>query len=412
MLFGVLGWSLALYSDAEATLSAGAVSAEIKQTQAEECSSLVSVHCGAAPSGAFDEDGRYWVVFVQQEYLYLSYSDNQGVKFSTPIKVNSTPEPIYTDGENRPKLAIGTDHEIYVSWTKRSPERFSGDIRFSRSIDQGKSFSPAQTINDDGLVTSHRFDALLTDHRGDVYLAWLDKRDRQAALAQNSTYTGAALYYAVSTDKGVSFSPNQKVADHSCECCRIAISRPEGSGAAIFWRHIFATNTRDHAFVILGPKAVTQAPQRATVDNWQIDACPHHGPAMTDADNGHYAMAWFTNSPQRKGIYFGSYDAETGIMTHQTSLSHSPGASHPQLLRPHQGLLLAAWKVFNKKKTLILLAASEDNGINWHPPQVVAKTEEASDHPLLVQKGSQAYLSWLTKNEGFRLIPISIQQEG
>ena len=67
----------------------------------------------------------------------------------------------------------------YVSWTKRSPERFSGDIRFSRSIDQGKSFSPAQTINDDGLVTSHRFDALLTDHRGDVYLAWLDKRDRQ-----------------------------------------------------------------------------------------------------------------------------------------------------------------------------------------------------------------------------------------
>ena len=48
VLFGVLSWSLALYSDAEATLSAGAVSAEIKQTQAEECSSR-SVHCGAAP---------------------------------------------------------------------------------------------------------------------------------------------------------------------------------------------------------------------------------------------------------------------------------------------------------------------------------------------------------------------------
>ena len=117
---------------------------------------------------------------------------------------------------------------------------------------------------------------------------------------------------------------------------------------------------------------------------------------MTDADNGHYAMAWFTNSPQRKGIYFGSYDAETGIMTHQTSLSHSPGASHPQLLRPHQGLLLAAWKVFDGQKTLILLAASEDNG--WTgTPRLLPKLRRPQTILCWSRKGVRPILAGLPK---------------
>ena len=52
------------------------------------------------------------VVFVQQEYLYLSYSDNQGVKFSTPIKVNSTPELSIPTAKTAQVGYRPTDHEI------------------------------------------------------------------------------------------------------------------------------------------------------------------------------------------------------------------------------------------------------------------------------------------------------------
>ncbi len=38
------------------------------------------------------------------------------------------------------------------------------------------------------------------------------------------------------------------------------------------------------------------------------------------------------------------------------------------------------------------------------PPITV--TADASDHPLLVARGPRAYLSWLTKLEGYRLIPL------
>jgi hypothetical protein len=39
----------------------------------------------------------------------------------------------------------------------------------------------------------------------------------------------------------------------------------------------------------------------------------------------------------------------------------------------------------------------------------VAETADASDHPLLVADKQRAYLSWLTRNEGYRLIPLGDQ---
>jgi len=41
--------------------------------------------------------------------------------------------------------------------------------------------------------------------------------------------------------------------------------------------------------------------------------------------------------------------------------------------------------------------------------RTVAETEDASDHPLLVADGRRVYLSWLTKVEGYRLIPLGDQ---
>lgn len=52
------------------------------------------------------------------------------------------PEPISADGENRPKLAFGTKGEIYVAYTKPLSKAYTGEIRFARSVDGGRIFSP------------------------------------------------------------------------------------------------------------------------------------------------------------------------------------------------------------------------------------------------------------------------------
>jgi hypothetical protein len=64
------------------------------------------------------------------------------------------------------------------------------------------------------------------------------------------------------------------------------------------------------------------------------------------------------------------------------------------------------WKEFDGAKTTVNLMTSHDDGENWSKPRVISTTSEASDHPLLVADGRRAFLSWMTKADGYRFQPI------
>jgi hypothetical protein len=367
-----------------------------------------SVHCGKTPSAAFKK-GILWVVFEQNNHLYVVQSKDQGKHFSPAVRVNDGPETIETNGENRPKIAI-TDKAVVISWTRKTAGRFTGDIRFARSVDGGKTFASPRTINDDGQMTSHRFDSLLALPDGTVYIAWLDKRNKLKAEKEGQAYSGSGLFYAVSTDHGKSFSQNYPIADHSCECCRIAAA-PAGAGnLAIFWRHIVeqsrgSPGTRDHAFAVVTPKGVTETFARATFDDWQIDACPHHGPDITPSATGGYHLAWFTDGKQRQGVIYGFRDSANGETGRIVTMDPSPGASHPQVKAIGQTVFYA-WKQFNGEVTQVYVAQSNDNGQSWSEARVLASTQGSSDHPLLVASRDAVYLSWHTQAEGYRTIEV------
>ena len=67
------------------------------------------------------------------------------------------------------------------------------------------------------------------------------------------------------------------------------------------------------------------------------------------------------------------------------------------------------WKEFDGDKVAVRWQVSHDSGRQWSAARTVAETADASDHPLLVADKQRAYLSWLTKNEGYRLIPLGDQ---
>src|SRR3569832_1244634 len=221
-----------------------------------------------AVSVAFDGEGRLWRARVQDGHVLVDRSDNEGASFGAPVTVNPDREVVAAEGDSAPKIALAADGAIYVSYTQLLSKPFSGDIRFSRSLDGGKRFSAPVTVNDNRDVIGHRFDALIVGRDGKVYVVWLDKRDEAVAKQRGEEYAGAALYYAVSTDRGASFTANRKLADHTCECCRIALDlAPDGRPVA-FWRHVLEGGERDHALMKFdGPSlmiAVALTPFRIT----------------------------------------------------------------------------------------------------------------------------------------------------
>ncbi|NNE39166.1 MAG: exo-alpha-sialidase [Gammaproteobacteria bacterium] len=364
-----------------------------------------SVHCGRTPTTTIDNNGRLWSAYVVGEHVYMSYSDDMGRRYSPPVKVNAEPEEIYTNGENRAKVAIGKNGEVYVSWTVVRDGPFFGDIRFSRSLDGGKNFEPVRTVNDDGLLTSHRFESMFVDSAGNIYLAWLDKRDLVASKNRGEEYNGAALYYTVSSNNGRTFSRNLKVADYSCECCRIALSETADGNIAAFWRHIFGESTRDHGFAILSPTGVISFDGRITDDDWEIEACPHHGPSMVTGSDSTYHLTWFTLGEKRKGIFYGRYNYQSKEIDNLKTVA-TTGSSHPYIAKT-DGTLYLVWKQFDGEKTSINMMVSRDDGENWDESGSISSTAGASDHPLLISDNEQLYLSWHTEDEGLRLINLN-----
>lgn len=366
----------------------------------------ISPDCGKTPTPFFSSDGTLWLAFEQQGHVYVTSSNNAGRTFTPAVQVNTVAEDIYTNGENRPKIMLDSNQRIFISWTKKTAGRFSGDIRFSRSINNGKSFSTPIAVNTDQQLIGHRFDALAINQQDEIFIVWFDKRDQAQARKNKTDYRGTALYYAVSSDHGLSFNENQKISDHSCECCRIALDFNKKNELHILWRHIFNRNTRDHALIKINTDKTLSTLNRVTYDDWHIDACPHHGPDLSIDTNENIHFAWYTQGVNQQGIFYGRIDNITDNKKINHSMDSSAGASHPQVLS-HQDTIYYAWKRFDGEKTELILKTSIDNGVTWSANHVIAQTENASDHPLLISHDNSVYLSWLSSNEGYRLLAVS-----
>lgn len=392
----LLGWFFAAMS---LMVSAQAVEQPTSQDM-DKIRKAAPVKPSHAVSAFFDEKGRLWRVSTGDGHVLVSHSDDSGKSWGQPIKVNPEVENIAADGENRPKI-VARNGVVYISYTQVLEKPMTGHIRFSRSLDGGLSFSAPLTVNDNREIISHRFETLEVNDRGQVFLAWLDKRDLFAAQRENKPYKGAAVYYAVSDDGGASFQPNLKAADHSCECCRVAMAVDNEGTPVIFWRHIYGKNERDHAMLRLDGKS---SPIRVSHDRWEVDACPHHGGALSIAPDGVYHFVWFDNAPERHGLFY-AYSTDRGnrFSAPLNFGNFEAQAGHPHVLSFGKAVHVV-WKEFDGQNSVIRGMSSADGGRSWSPPRQIAATAGASDHPLLIADGTQPYLSWNTAKEGFRLI--------
>lgn len=359
-------------------------------------------------SAVFDERGTLWLAQVQDGHVLVSQSVDQGKSYSKAVRVNAQPEYISASGETRPKILTGKNGNIYISWTQSLETPYAGNIRFSRSVDGGKRFSAPITINDNLDPITHRFEAMGINARGQIFLAWLDKRDAVVAKNKGEKYSGIAVYSAMSDDDGKSFHANTKVADHTCECCRVAMAIDSADTPVIVWRHIFGKNVRDHALARLDGtphKADEAAVNRVTFDNWEVEACPHHGPALSIV-GGKLHLTWFNHGTVRSGLFYAH--SEDGGKTFSTPLSLGNSARQPghAAVLGRGGNVYLAWKEFDGEVTTIKAMRSHDGGNTWGAELTVAESRDVSDHPLLIADKEQVYLSWSSKLEGYRLLAL------
>jgi hypothetical protein len=65
-----------------------------------------------------------------------------------------------------------------------------------------------------------------------------------------------------------------------------------------------------------------------------------------------------------------------------------------------------AWKETQDAETSIRAIRSRDGGLTWSAPRALSRTTGNSDHPFLLARATDAFLSWFTAEEGYRLVRI------
>jgi hypothetical protein len=365
-----------------------------------------------ATGAALGPDGRLWVVGLnEQGQMFMQSSPAQALgQWTAPVILNTQQDEIAAEGESRPKMAFGPNGWAVVTYTQPLPKPYTGFVRMLRSADGGQTFSAPFTVHQDRQEITHRFESILFDAQGNLHTLWIDKRDMPAKGA-GPKYIGAAVYGNVSKDGGATFGPDYKLADHSCECCRIAMSNTSDGKVAAVWRHVFGEQTRDHAFAMLpGASSVastsaqvqTKSPIRSTFDDWQINACPHHGPglAANTLQTG-FHMVWFSIRKQDgqdvPGVRYARLNANGEPLLSSVKALPDARAEHADVLA-HKQRVVVVWRS-SEGSTSTLKAWVSDNEGQSFSVKVLGQTQGPNDHPRLVQRAEKMLVVWRDTKE-------------
>src|SRR2546428_9769988 len=152
-------------------------------------------------------------------------SSNGGRSWSPPIRGN---DDAAAAAQAEPSLALDTANNIYIAWT--DARSGNNDVYFAKSVNGGQTFGANLRVND-VMTNSQSEPDLAVDPVNPhlVHVVWTDTR---------SPILGPDIFYANSTDGGLSFNPSIRVNDDvtSTEQGQPAIAVAPNRDVYVVWR--------------------------------------------------------------------------------------------------------------------------------------------------------------------------------
>ncbi len=345
------------------------------QLQIRASESMYLLHAGR------DSQERTNVVF--------SNSHNIGDSFGHSHVVSGETEKVSSHGENGPQLEVGLGIEIYAAWEADS------DIKFSRSMSFGRNFSPVVRINDDSGENSQSFFTMEVAPSGDVYIAWLDGRDKKTNRPGTSS-----LYIARSKDRGATFSKNMKVAGDICPCCRPSIAFGRSGEIFVAWRHVYAQHER--VIVVASSRdggETWSEPVRVTQQGWKINGCAHAGPSIRFV-NGKLFVVWYTGRDNRASVKMAvSSDNGTSFQNVKEIQGKVLDPNHPFIAETQE----EAWVIFQGRNpdieggwgpSIAWVSKISQDG-EFSTPEPLPSSGKGISYPYLYfGTGGRVYATW------------------
>lgn len=358
-------------------------------TAAETVSRATDV--GTAPMFAVSPAGAEAVAWVSAPgggtdgRLYVS------VGGAAPVEIRDHLGPIEGHGESPPKLVYGPDgalHALYVVAKVVPGHRFPlAALRYTRSSDDGRTWSEPVNVADDRTFGQHNFHSLHVAGDGSLYVAWLDGREGKSAA-----------YLTRSTDGGRTWEANRRVGSgEACPCCRTAIATASDGTVYVAWRIVLAGDVRDIVVAKSGDRGRTwSGPARVHADDWVFHGCPHAGPAIQMDGDEHLHVAWWTGKEGAAGVYYARSDDGGTTFTAAEPLGTAATSrpAHVQLALGSRGEIAVVWDDGTKAVPQVVVRVSQSGGRSFGPAVPVSVAGRVAGFPVVALRDTTLTVAW------------------
>ena len=372
------------------------------QTTISDSNQLQNRILRSTVSVSFAPDGRLWRLTPTKHAIYVDFSNDEGKTYSVPIRLNKQNQKISVWPENPAAIEISQSGRINVVYY--ADEEQKSTSFYSYSDDNGQSFSQPILVSNQAQTAMHYMDKMLVDTDDSTYLFWHDTRHELHVKKQAEGVL--SLYYSKKTASEESEFSNQFISKGICSCCRTATALSNTQKPVIFARMVFDDGTRDHALIRMNQEGEWQKPNRVTDDNWKVEACPEHGPAIAIDKNNRTHLTWFTLGDKRQGIFYRQTDDFGKTLSDPMPLGNvNQLPSHPDVLALNNRVIIV-WKEFDGEQVTLHSTESNDSGKSWGTKPLALKSKSKNSHPKLISNNTDIFLSWTSENNGHQLIRL------
>jgi hypothetical protein len=347
---------------------------------------------------AGDPNGILYLLRGYQESLYLARSTNGGQTFGSAVLATGE-TPVHVLPIEHPALAVNGNGRVDIAWLEMPSDFIGATIWYASSSDGGQTFSAGQSVASESAGEVAMVQIAL-DEAGNPIVAWLNdsKLRFSRSFDQGKTFSEAVT----TTDESCECCQPQ--ISSSGEIIRIAYRGRESGNDKGDIRDILMIHSNDQGRTF-------EAIARVSDAHWYLPACPIAGPGLA-ARAGDYFVTWVDGRAEPPGVFTrgdiwfaasndGGRSFSSNIRVNADESMHN---TLPVIAIGPGGRLHFAWeaKEQGSTDTYIHYTWSDDTGQTFAPVAIIADSGDTGrgnpGKPQLVVDGNgRATLGWLDR---------------
>jgi hypothetical protein len=311
------------------------------------------------------------------------------------VRVAKSGDNLVVNFADVPSVRLLADGTVAAHWLEEDgpdPEAYTLNVSWSK--DGGSTWTASVTPHHDGRQTQHGFASLFQAPGAGLGLVWLDGR----AIAETGDMGLQAAIFAPDGAQRTEVTVDSR----ACECCPTAAA-VTAEGIIVAYRDRSDLEIRDIAVSRLAEGHWSE-PTPVHADNWEIDACPVNGPAISARDRS-VAVAWFTAKDDEPRVFVAF--SPDGGRTFGTPVRVDEGSTlgrvGVELLS--EGSAAVSWIDFSSERAQVMVRRVDATGTRG--PAVHVADATGNQFPRMAQANGELLLAWTENADGSSRVRVA-----